>query len=74
MVADGIGCANQLILDSKIILGFLGGPSIMTSVFKRGRERGPRGQIRETAERLGPVLLVLKMEEEDHELKNMNSL
>ena len=46
----------------------------MTSVFKRGRERGPRGQIRETAERLGPVLLVLKMEEEDHELKNMNSL
>ena len=38
MVADGIRCANQLILDSEIILGYLGGPNIMTSVLKRGRE------------------------------------
>lgn len=50
MVADGIGCANQLILDSKIILGFLGGPSIMTSVFKRGRERPKRANQRDGRE------------------------
>lgn len=56
-----------------ILLNFLSGPSVITSVFKSGRGR-QKEDWSDLMEGFNRLLLALKMEEEDYEPNNVGSL
>lgn len=69
--ADGIKLANQLTLKSGNHPGFA--PYGTTRVLQSGRVRQKKSQNQRdgSMKRLGPTLLAFKMEEEDHEPRNV---
>lgn len=77
--ADEIRFGNQVIFDRETISGNPAWTNVITNVISvpfKGEEGSIRGTIWKNAawQGLDPVWLVLKMEEEGHEPKNVGSL